>query len=111
MNMGPLAYPPPRKARYEQVPSLRGEPSVGRSAASFMNEKQSSTHSETFPCMSWSPKALGRKDPTSTVLPSGVSLGSSRNWASDFEIVSPNAYRVVVPALAAYSHSASVGSR
>src|SRR5262245_34517982 len=60
--------------------------------------------------MSFKPNLFAGNDPTSTVLPA-LPHSPSENCAWLFVIVSPKAYCVVVPARAAYSHSASVSRR
>ena len=77
-------------------------------------------HSHTLPIMSKSPKAFGAKVPTGDV-PTQPRAPSLRYGNRPCQVLairlpstvgsSPHAYTVVAPAAAAYSHSASVGSR
>src|SRR5215470_5461844 len=97
------------------------DPSVGMSSA--FDVQQSSTHSQALPCMSKSPHELGLRLPTGMGPSVRVSLRQpsrqakreprSANLAYAQSSVSslPKLQLVVVPARAAYSHSASVGKR
>src|SRR5262245_23032642 len=78
---------------------------------------KSPVHSETLPCMSTSPQALGGNPPPRVVcsrnipepVPAFGSLPLKLAWT--VVMVSPVENAVAVPARQAYSHSASVGSR
>src|SRR5678815_3443248 len=82
-------------------------------------------HSITFPCTSWSPKALGRNDPigAGSSKPSSSHSASApplfpptsaalARFAKPFKLdgVAPLDHGVTVPARAAYSHCASLGN-
>ncbi len=66
--------------------------------------------SATLPCMSYSPKALARNEPTGALCRLSHWLPQMSLGQRPAQIVA-HAYRLVVPALAAYSHSASVSRR
>ena len=65
-------------------------------------------HSAMFPCMSYSPKSFGSSSATAWSRPSELPRYHPTRARSSS--VSPEWYRVVVPARHAYSHCASVGS-
>src|SRR6202040_1696408 len=54
-----------RWTRKSQLLEVQGDPSVG--APLYSSFQQSSTQSQTLPCMSKSPKTLARKEPTGAV--------------------------------------------
>src|SRR5262245_35041113 len=106
---------PPRMTRPSQCLSTPADPSEGAAAVHSLCQP-SSTHSETLPCMSCRPNRLGWKLPTGVVLCRLSSDGPvpsvlPSKLASAGEILSPKEKRVMVPARAAYSHSASESNR
>src|SRR6185295_14647596 len=68
---------------------------------------QSLHHSQTLPCMSWSPNEFGCLLPTGCIRPSELPLNHPTRDRSASR--SPEQNVVVVPARHAYSHCTSVG--
>src|ERR1700675_2366175 len=75
-----------------------------------MSFQQSSTHSAALPAVSYSPKPLGRNEPVATICLL-VGLPQVSHCARPEPTSLPHQNGVLVPARAAYSHSASVGRR
>ena len=61
-------HDPPRTTRPSQLPSIQAEPPSVGALAVYASCQQSSTHSETLPCMSCRPNPLAGKLPTGIVL-------------------------------------------
>ena len=70
-----------------------------------------SRNSSTLPCISYRPKALAAKRPAGAGHLSSQRPPQPSQLARLRPMASPQLYLVVVPARAAYSHSASLGSR
>src|ERR1700675_2101189 len=75
-----------------------------------MSFQQSSTHSAALPDVSYSPKPFGRNEPVATIC-LVVGLPQVSHCARPEPASLPHQNGVLVPARAAYSHSASLGSR
>ena len=93
--------------RLQSPPFVHAARSRGAPTQFQFGCRQSSTHSDTLPDMSGNPQALPANDATSAVRSSSRQLPQPSQFARLRPISGPQLYAVVVPARAAYSHSAS----